>query len=186
MSIRTRVMVGTLGLAVIGFVGALGAAEDGTVIVRDGSVDLNLVNSTLDEKENGKHKWSKKADRVEVFEDQAAVDVCTTSKVPRTKFDKVELIIKDRTNRDTPRDVNITAVNEGWWVFGKLKFVMPGEWRFAFRAIDFRLVEGASPQNQAPAVNMEQVIITLEGGQTKKYPEAATPETFLCVKFSHN
>ena len=28
MSIRTRVMVGTLGLAVVGFVGTLGAAED--------------------------------------------------------------------------------------------------------------------------------------------------------------
>ena len=35
---------------------------------------------------------------------------------------------------------------------------MPGEWRFAFRAIDFRLVEGASPKNQTPAVNLEQVI----------------------------
>ena len=186
MSIRTRVMVGTLGLAVLGFVGTLGAAEDGTLIVRDGSVDLNVVNSKLDDRDSEKkHKWSKKADTVQVFEDQAAVDVCTTSKDPAVKFVKVELKVKDLTNRDQPRDVNIEAVNEGWWVFGKLKLVMPGEWRFAFRAIDFRLVEGASPQNQAPAVNIEQVIVTREGGETKKYPDPASAASFLCVKFNH-
>ena len=186
MSIRTRVMVGTLGLAVLGFVGTLGAAEDGTLIVRDGSVDLNVVNSKLDDRDSAKkHKWSKKADTVEVFEDREAVDVCTTSKVGPMKFVRVELKIKDLTIREKPRDVNIVAANEGWWVFGKLKLVMPGEWRFAFRAIDFRLVEGTPPQNQAPAVTLEQVVITQEGGE-KRYPEAASAETFLCVKFSHH
>ena len=50
MSIRTRVMVGTLGLAVIGFVGTLGAAEGEILIVRDGSVDLNVVNSRLSDR----------------------------------------------------------------------------------------------------------------------------------------
>jgi hypothetical protein len=187
MSIRTRVMVGTLGLAVIGFVGTLGAAEDGIVIVRDGSVDLNVVNSSLDplDKEN-EHKWSKKADTVEVFEDREAVDVCTTSKVPAGKFVRVDLKIKDLTNREKPRDVNIEVVNEGWWVFGKLKFRMPGKWRFAFRAIDFRLVEGDSPLDQARAVTLEQVVITREGGEKPTvYPERASPETFLCVKFVH-
>jgi hypothetical protein len=187
MSIRTRVMVGTLGLAVIGFVGSLGAAEDGTVIVRDGSVDLNVVNSSLDpvDKEN-EHKWSKKADTVEVFEDREAVDVCTTSKAPPVKFFQVELRIKDLTNRDKPRDVKIEVANEGWWVFGKLKFRMPGKWRFAFRAIDFRLVEGDSPLDQARAVTLEQVIITHERGEKPRmYPERAAPETFLCVKFVH-
>ena len=83
------------------------------------------------------------------------------------KFVRVELKIKDLTNRDKPRDVNIVAANEGWWVFGKLKFLMPGEWRFAFRAIDFRLVEGTPPQNQAPAVTLEQVVITQEGGENE-------------------
>ena len=188
MSIRTRVMVGTLGLAVVGFVGTLGAAEDGMVIVRDGSVDLNVVNSTLDPVDKGlEHKWSKKADKVEVFEDRDAVDVCTTSQGPAVKFVQVELKIKDLTNRDKPRDVSIVVANEGWWVFGKLKFRMPGKWRFAFRAVDFRLVEGDSPQDQARAVTLEQVVVTPQGeGKPKAYPERATPETFLCVKFIHN
>ena len=56
------------------------------LIVRDGSVDLNVVNSNLDDRDKEKkHKWSKKADTVEVFEDRVAVDVCTTSKVPASE-----------------------------------------------------------------------------------------------------
>ncbi len=77
MSIRTRVMVGTLGLAVVGFVGTLGAAEDGIMIVRDGSVDLNVVNSKLEDRDSErKHKWSKKADTVEVFRGREMRSTC--------------------------------------------------------------------------------------------------------------
>ena len=82
--------------------------------------------------------------------------------------------------------MNIDAANEGWWVFAKLKFLMPDEWRFVFRANDFRLVDGASAKNQARNVKIEQVIITPEGGETKKYPDPASAATFLCVKFRHD
>ena len=123
---------------------------------------------------------------MQVFEDANAADVCTTSKVAAGKFVRVELKIKDLTVREKPRDVNIPVANEGWWVFGKLKFFMPGDWRFAFRAIDFRLVEGTSPLNQAPAVTLQQVVITREGAEKPiMYPERASAETFLCVKFVH-
>ena len=182
MSIRTRVMVGTLGLAVIGFVGTLGAAEDEIVVVRDGSVDLNVVNSRLSERdEEKKHKWSKKADSVEVFEDESAAEVCSTSKVgPVLRFERVELKIKDLT---TPQDVSIVAANEGKFA-PKLKFLMPDEWRFVYRANDFRLVYGAPPKYQTRNVKLEQVVITPEGGGTPTpYPATASVRTFLCVKF---
>ena len=51
-------------------------------------------------------------------------------------------------------------------VFSKLKFLMPDEWRFVFRAIDFRLVFGAPPKHQTRNVKLEQVVITPEGGGT--------------------
>jgi hypothetical protein len=181
MSIRTRVMVGTLGLAVIGFVGTLGAAEDEIVVVRDGSVDLNVVNSRLSERDDDrKHKWSKKADTVEVFEDKTAAAVCSTSKVAPVKFERVELKIKDLS---TPQDISIVAANDGN-ILKKLKFLMPDEWRFVFRAFDYRLVFGAPPKHQIRNVKLAQVVITPEGGGTlTTYPEPASTETFLCVKF---
>ena len=81
MSIRNRVMLGTLGLAVVGFVVTLGAQDDKVIIVRDGSVDLNAINSRLKERDSEKkHKWSKKGDSVQVFEDAAAEEGCKTSK----------------------------------------------------------------------------------------------------------
>ena len=180
MSIRTRVMLGTLGLAVVGFVGTLGAAEDEIVVVRDGSVDLNVINSRLSDRDKeGKHKWSKKAETVEVFEDKTAAAVCSTSKVNPVRFERVELKIKDLT---TPQDISIVAVNEG--VFSKLKFEMPKEWRFVFRAFDYRLVDGAPPNHQIRNAKLEQVVITPEGGgKLTTYPEPASTETFLCVKF---
>ena len=71
MSIRNRVMLGTLGLAVVGFVGTLGAAEDEILIVRDGSVEVSTLSTRTSRTKTRtrKHKWSKKADTVEVFED---------------------------------------------------------------------------------------------------------------------
>ena len=48
MSIRTRVLSVTLGLAVAGFVVTLDAIEDKVLIVRDGSVDIYLNNSHLE------------------------------------------------------------------------------------------------------------------------------------------
>jgi hypothetical protein len=181
MSIRTRVMVGTLGLAVIGFVGILGAVEDEIVVVRDGSVDLNVINSRLSERDaDRKHKWSKKADTVAVFEDNTAAAVCSTSKVPPMRFERVELKIKDLT---TPQDISIVAANEGP-VLKKLKFLMPDEWRFVLRAFDYRLVFGAPPKHQIRNVKLAQVEITPEGGGTlTTYPTTASTETFLCVKF---
>ena len=181
MSIRTRVMVGTLGLAVIGFVGTLGAAEDEIVVVRDGSVDLNVINSRLSERDDdGKHKWSKKADTVEVFEDRTAAAVCSTSKVNPVRFERVALKIKDLT---TPQDITIVAANDGN-VLKKLKFSMPDEWRFAFRAFDYRLVFGAPPNHQVRNAKLAQVEITPEaGGKLTTYPDTPSTETFLCVKF---
>jgi hypothetical protein len=183
MSIRTRVMVGTLGLAVIGFVGTLGAAEDEIVVVRDGSVDLNVINSRLSERDaDRKHKWSKKADTVAVFEDKTAAAVCSTSKVNPIRFERVVLKIKDLT---TPQDITIVAANEGAVLSPKkLKFLMPEEWRFVFRAFDYRLVFGAPPNHQIRNVKLAQVEITPEaGGKLTTYPEPASTETFLCVKF---
>jgi hypothetical protein len=183
MSIRTRVMVGTLGLAVLGFVGTLGAAEDGTLIVRDGSVDLNVVNSRLDDLDSeNKHKWSKKADTVEVFADASAAEVCTTSQGPPVRFQKVEL----KVNQKTQDPLTIEARNEGGHFVKKLKFRMPKGWRFAFRAFDFRMVN-TGPQNQATTVTLEQVLVTPEGVETPTaYPKAPSPDTFLCVKFRDN
>jgi hypothetical protein len=184
MSIRTRVMVGTLGLAVLGFVGTLGAAEDGTLIVRDGSVDLNVVNSRLEDLDSeNKHKWSKKADTVEVFADASAAEVCTTSQGPPVRFQNVEL----KVNQQTQDPLTIEARNEGGHFVKKLKLRMPKGWRFAFRAFDFRMVYGTGPQNQASTVTLEQVVVTPEGtGTPTAYPKAPSPETFLCVKFRDN
>ena len=184
MSIRTRVMVGTLGLAVLGFVGTLGAAEGEILIVRDGSVDLNVLNSRLSDRgQDKKHKWSKKADTVEVFEDDSAASVCSTNQVGPVKFDRVELKIKDLT---TPQDVSIFAANEGA-VLGKLKFLMPDEWRFVYRANDYRLVYGAPPKYQTRNVKLEQIIITPEGGgNPNPYPAPGTVAKSLCVKFRND
>ena len=185
MSIRNRVMLGTLGLAVVGFVVTLGAQDDKILIVRDGSVDLSVINSTLDRRkeDDKKHKWSKKADYVQVFEDASLADVCTTSKVNPMKFDKVELKIKDLTDPKTPQDLTIVASNERPG-FDKLQLLMPDDWRFVFRAIDYRLVRGPRQQYQTRIVTLEQVVITPEGGgPVTSHPPAPSAEVFLCVKF---
>ena len=101
MSIRTRVMVGTLGLAVIGFVGTLGAAEDEIVIVRDGSVDLNVVNSKLSDRDVIRNtSGARRPIRWKCLRTEVRPTVCSTSKVSPVRFERVELKIKDLTNRD--------------------------------------------------------------------------------------
>ena len=181
MSIRTRVLSVTLGLAVAGFVVTLDALDDKVLIVRDGSVDIYLNNSHLTDKEGDRHKWSKKADLVQVFEDPSPSDACTTKLTEPMKFKQITLKIRDLTN---PGAVDVVALNEGF-LFKKLKLVMPSEWRFAFRQYRHRLVFGAGQQQQERNVRLEQVVITAsdEAGTQTSYP--ASPSTAsLCVKFT--
>ena len=191
MSIRNRVVLVTLGFLAVGFVGTVIAGGDKIIIVRDGSVDLAVVNSSLDRRDKErKHKWSKKAEYVQVFEDTRLADVCTTTKVNAMKFDQVELKIKDRTDTGKPPvDLSIFAANEG--LLDRLKLRMPGDWRFEFRAFDYRLVHGTGQQFQTRAVKLEQVVITPKAGDRSSqkgagptsYPTTPSTETFLCVKF---
>jgi hypothetical protein len=186
MSIRNRVMLVTLGFAVVGFAVTLGAQDDKVIIVRDGSVDVNALNSRLHDRDGEKkHKWSKKAEWVQVFEDASAADVCSTSKVGPVKFGKVELKIKDLTDPSAPKDVVIVAATDRRG-FDKLKFAMTDDWHFVFRAIDFRLFYGAPPKHETRIVTLEQVVITPEGaGPQTPTAHPATPSAgaFLCVKF---
>jgi hypothetical protein len=180
MSIRTRVLSVTLGLAVAGFVVTLDALDDKVLIVRDGSVDIYLNNSHLTDKEGDRHKWSKKADLVQVFEDPTAADACTTKLTEPMKFKQVTLKIRDVTNQGP----DVIALNEGF-LFKKLKLVMPPDWRFAFRQYRHRLVFGAGQQQQERDVRLQQVVITAsdEAGTQTSYP--ASPSTAsLCVKFT--
>ena len=123
MSIRTRVLSVTLALAVAGFVVTLDAIDDKVLIVRDGSVDIYLNNSHLADREGDRHKWSKKADLVQVFQDPTGAEACTTKLTEPVKFKQVTLKIRDLTNQG---DVDVIALNEGF-LFKKLKLVMPSE-----------------------------------------------------------
>ena len=181
MSIRTRVLSVTLGLAVAGFVVSLDAIDDKVLIVRDGSVDIYLNNSHLADKVGDRHKWSKKADLVQVFEDPTGAEACTTKLTEPVRFRQVTLKIRDLTNQDA---VDVIALNEGFW-FKKLKLVMPSEWRFQFRQYRHRLVFGAGQQQQERNVKLQQVIITApdEAATPTAYPANASTAT-LCVMFT--
>ena len=154
MSIRNRVMLATLGLAVVGFVVTLGAQDDKVIIVRDGSVEINAINSKLKERDSDRRqKWSKKADLVQVFRDPSAAQACTTALTQPVKFRRVDLTIG---NRGESKSVNIKigVTNETSFLFlKKLEFEMPGDWRFAFRQYKHALVEGnqsETPRSQNP------------------------------------
>jgi hypothetical protein len=183
MSIRTRVLSVTLGLAVAGFVVTLDAIDDKVLIVRDGSVDIYLNNSNLADRIGDRHKWSKKADLVQVFENASGTEPCTTQLTDPVKFKQVTLKIMDVTNQ-TPLDV--TAINEGFLFFKKLKLVMPSNWRFGFRQYRYRLVFGGAQQQQQEErnVKLQQVIITAsdEAGTQTAYPASPTTGS-LCVIF---
>ena len=183
MSIRTRVLSVTLALAVAGFVVTLDAIDDKVLIVRDGSVEIYLNNSHLADREGDRHKWSKKADLVQVFQDPTAAEACTTKLTEPVKFKQVTLKIRDLTNQG---DVDVIALNEGF-LFKKLKLVMPSDWRFAFRQYRHRLVFGAGQQQQERDVKLQQVVITAsdEAATQTSYP--ANPSTAsLCVMFTRS
>ena len=181
MSFRTRVLSVTLGLAVAGFVVTLDAIEDKVLIVRDGSVDIYLNNSHLSDREGDRHKWSKKADLVQVFEDPTGADACTTKLTEPVEFKQVTLKIRDLTNN---QPVDVVALNEGF-LFSKLKLVMPSDWRFAFRQYRHRLVFGAGQQQQERNVKLQQVVITAsdEAATQTSYPATPSTATSLCVMF---
>ena len=182
MSIRTRVLSVTLALAVAGFVVTLDAIEDKVLIVRDGSVDIYLNNSHLSDREGDRHKWSKKADLVQVFEDPTTAQACTTKLTEPVEFKQVTLKIMDLTNNQ-PFDV--VALNEGF-LLSKLKLVMPSDWRFAFRLYRHRLVFGAGQQQQQERnVRLQQVVITAkdEAATQTSYPANPSTTTSLCVMF---
>ena len=189
MSIRTRVMVGTLGLAVIGFVGTLGAAEDEILIVRDGSVEVYVNNSHFKAKQDGKQKWSKKGDTVEVLmytpseeqrKTQGFPDPCISGKgEAAVKFKSVALLIVgtvDGKNVDVP----VNVVNEGF--FGKLTFGVPEQWQFTFKKYKHLLTDGTE---ERPA-KIQQVTVTPDTGPMKLYPEQRSSEVRFCVIFRDN
>ncbi len=181
MSIRNRVMLATLGLAVVGFVVRLGAAQDKILIVRDGSVEVYSINSSFEEKQaDGRQKWTKKADRVQVFEDDGSAEACTTKLNEPVKFVKVELKIMDQDNN---LPVLIVGENDGF-ILKKLKFHMPDQWRFVFRQYKHRLVFGSQAQNQERKVKLQQVAITTEQGATPTNYPANASTRYLCVRFT--
>jgi hypothetical protein len=181
MSIRTRVLSVTLGLAIAGYVVTLRAAsDDKIIIVRDGSVEVFVNNSHFREKEENKHKWSKGADSVQVFEDTTLAPCTTPVASPQSNqvpFNQVVLRIAERDNNNqTVQTLEITATNEGF--FKKLNFVMPSEWQFVFKKYGHRLVFG----NQERNVKLQQVVITDQANNQTTYP--ASPSTgVLCVVF---
>ena len=181
MSIRTRVLSVTLGLAVAGFVVTLHAIDDKVLIVRDGSVEIYLNNSHLTDRIGDRHKWSKKADLVQVFQDPIGAEACATQLTERVRFEQVTLKIRDITNE---QPVDVVDLNEGF-LFSMLKLVMPSDWRFAFRQYRHRLVFGA--QNQERNVKLQQVIITArdEARTQTTYPPAVSTGN-LCVIFTDN
>jgi len=172
-------MVVALGLALVGLVVTMAAQEDEKVlIVRDGSVDVNVNNSNLRRKDSdGKHTWSKKADTVQVFDDASAADACTTSVVGAMDFDQVELKI---LNVDANQSFTIVADNDGF--LSKLKLTMPGEWQFEYRRFRHRLVFG----NVRPVPTLKiQEVNAIKGGAKTQYVAPAT-NRFLCVIFKDN
>jgi hypothetical protein len=183
MSIRTRVLSTTLGLAVAGLIVTVQAGEDKILIVRDGSVDAYVNNSHLEEKREDKHKWSKKADRVQIFEDATSAGACTTPvtepKSAPMEFRQVVLRIRDQ---DTKEEIAITAANEGF-LFKKLKLRMPAQWQFVFKQYKYSLLYGN--QNQERNLKLEQVVVTAsdDAGTVTTYPAQAS-KTTLCVRFS--
>jgi hypothetical protein len=181
-------MLGTLGLAVVGFVVTLGAQDDKILIVRDGSVDVFLNNSNLEERDDSTrtHKWSKGADLVQVLEGPTAAAACTTLPALNqpTKFTEVTMTLADRTNNN--ESLTIIAANSGPFFKRRLKLRMEREWRFLFRGYGHRLVYGNPKQPEERDVKLQQVAITLPGVATPtKYPSTPSRETFLCVKFIH-
>lgn len=183
MLIRTRVLSLTLGLAVAAYVATVRADDDKVVIVRDGSIDLYVNNSHLTDKIVDRHKWSKKADSVRIFEDATLADACTTpvtgfpSQAP--EFRQVVLKIRDLDNNAA---LEVTAVNEGF-LFKKLKLIMPQDWRFLFKQYRHRMVFGN--QNQERKLKLQQVAVTAsdEAGTVTTYPASPSTATTLCVLF---
>ena len=182
MSIQTRVLSVTIGLVVVGYVVTVRAAqEDKIIVVRDGSVEVFVNNSHFREKEENKHKWSKGADSVQVFEENTGLPACTTpvtnAQSNPVEFTQVVLRIAERDNNNqTVQTFEITATNEGF--FEKLNFVMPSEWQFVFKKYGHRLMFG----NQERNVKLQQVVITDQANSKATYP--ASPSTgVLCVVF---
>jgi hypothetical protein len=185
MSIRNRVMWATLGVAVAGFVVTLGAQDDKVLIVADGSVEVYINRSTFDAKKGNRHKWSKKADWIQVFEERPnasgaiTTEPCTSNLSPLVKFERAVLKIKDRTNN---RDIEIGADNDGVIGFRTLKLEMPrqSQWQFAFRQFRRKLVNG----NQEPDLKLEQVVINPGTPQTQTLPpQPSTSPAIVCVHF---
>jgi hypothetical protein len=181
MSIRNRVMLATLGLAVVGFVVTLGAQDDKIIIVRDGSVEVFVNNSHFRPKDDeGKQKWSKGADRVQVFEDTDLAACTTPVKDPLSnsvEFNKVVLKIADRDNKNAI--VDIPAANEGF--LKKLTLEPPSEWQFVFKKYGHRLVFGTTRPN--PNVKLQQVVVTDKANNETTYPATPSTKTILCVVF---
>ncbi len=178
MSIRTRVLSVTLGLAVAGFVVTLDAIDDKVLIVRDGSVDVFLYNSRLDEKDGDKHKWHSKAEVVQVFEGPTAAEACTTKLTEPVKFSRVVLKIRDLTKEES---FDVNAFNEDF--FKKLKLELPpkSQWQFAFRQYKHRLVYGDETPERV--LKILQVDVTPPApGATATYTAKQSPG-FLCVLF---
>lgn len=180
MSIRNRVMLVTLGLALVGLVVTMAAQEeDKILIVRDGSVEVYVNNSSFGRRQpDRKHKWSKGADSVQVFEDATAAEACTTKLNDPVEFDRVVLKIEDLGNKQT---FDVVADNEGFPK--KLKLLMSDEWRFVIKQYRHRLVYGSQEQNEERKVKLQRVVVTPDGGGADtSYPTNASTG-FLCVKF---
>ncbi len=77
---------------------------------------MYVNNSNLAEKSEDRHKWSKKAGTVQVFQNLTAAAACTTAvKEPVStpmKFDLVTLKIRDLSTKQL---VDVTASNHGFW-----------------------------------------------------------------------
>jgi hypothetical protein len=183
MLIRTRVLSVTIGLAVAVSLVTVSADDDKVVIVRDGSVDVYVNNSHLTDKIVDRHKWSKKADVVQIFEDASLTDACKTpvASFPTTPLEFRQVVLRIR-DLDNSADLEVTAVNEGF-LFKKLKLVMPPDWRFAFQQYRHRMVFGN--QNQERKLKLQQVVVTAknEASTVTTYPASPSTATTLCVIF---
>jgi hypothetical protein len=180
MSMRNRVMLVTLGLALAGLVVTVAAQQDDekVLIVRDGSVDVNVNNSHLKARDaERRHKWSKKGDTVQVFDNASAAEACTTSVVGPMDFNQVDLKI---LNVDTGQTFTIVADNDGF--LAKLTFLMPEEWQFEYRRFRHRLVYGNV--RPVPNLKIQEVTVTRSGGAPPPY--VAGTGRFLCVIFKDN
>jgi hypothetical protein len=146
------------------------SGADKVLVVRDGSVDV-FQNATLGDLNGKRHKWSEKADTVEIRNGATATGACDNSLVPPTAFESVEVMADP---------AKVTIVNAGG-LFGigkKLELQVDEGDAFKF---DDTAVKWEMYRGQKKIERLTRVTVTVNGTPTEYKPGGG----FLCAKFKH-